>query len=442
MRKINKFFTILALVLILTSIGLSVVRAERSVGPKAYVFYFEGRIINEGLASAVLSALSRAESDNALLVLILDTPGGELAATEKIIRAFLNSRVPIIGFVYPKGAAAWSAGTLILISCHIAAMAPGTMIGAAQPITYGAEGFQPLNYSKIINPIVEMAETVSRERGRNQTAARLFVQRNLTLNDEEALRSNVIDLVAENVGDLLMKIDGMEVKVAGEVVKINTKGFTIEKYEWSISDILSNALADPLLANLLFMLGFYILLLSLITGHYPIVAVGLLLLILGLMGLGFSINTISTLLIIVGVVLVVIEMITPGFGIIGTTGIIMLALGFLLLPIYLPQTWFIGPEFFFRFIVAGILIIVAGSAFFAFALYKVIKAKKARPVIWSIIGAKGKALDDLGPGKEGFVMVEGEYWMAFSDEEIKAGEEIVVVGKVGPKLKVKKVSRK
>ncbi|RLG73982.1 MAG: nodulation protein NfeD, partial [Thermoprotei archaeon] len=255
-------------------------------------------------------------------------------------------------------------------------------------------------------------------------------------------RSNVIDLVAENVGDLLMKIDGMEVKVAGEVVKINTKGFTIEKYEWSISDILSNALADPLLANLLFMLGFYILLLSLITGHYPIVAVGLLLLILGLMGLGFSINTISTLLIIVGVVLVVIEMITPGFGIIGTTGIIMLALGFLLLPIYLPQTWFIGPEFFFRFIVAGILIIVAGSAFFAFALYKVIKAKKAKPVIWSIIGAKGKSLDDLGPGKEGFVMVEGEYWMAFSDEEIKAGEEIVVVEKVGPKLKVKKVSRK
>ena len=74
--------------------------------------------------------------------------------------------------------------------------------------------------------------------------------------------------------------------------------------------------------------------------------------------------------------------------------------------------------------------------------YKVIKAKKAKPVIWSIIGAKGKSLDDLGPGKEGFVMVEGEYWMAFSDEEIKAGEEIVVIGKVGPKLKVKKVSRK
>ncbi len=442
MRLINKFFTILALVLLLVALCSPLIRAQHTVGPKAYVFYFDGKTINEGLASAILAALNMAEKENALLVLVLDTPGGELTATEKIIRAFLNSKVPVIGFVYPKGAAAWSAGTLILLSCHIAAMSPGTMIGAAQPIGYGPSGFEPLNYSKIINPIVEMAETVSRERGRNQTAAGLFVRRNLTLNDEEALRSNVVDLIAENIGDLLMKIDGMEVKTAVGKVRIDTKGFTIVKYEWSIGDMLTNVLADPLLANLLLMLGFYILLLSLITGHYPVVAIGALLFILGLLGLGFSINTISTLLIIVGVVLLIIEMVTPGFGIIGTTGVVMLALGFLLLPIYLPQTWFVTPEFYFRFVVAGVIIAIAGSAFFAFALYKIIKARKAKPIIWSVAGSKGKALDDLGPGREGFVMVEGEYWMAFSDEEIKAGEEIIVVEKVGPKLKVKKVSKK
>lgn len=441
MKQYKKFFMI-TLVITISILNLATILAQPTVGPKVYVFNFDGRMINQGLASALISALSTAERENAVLLLILDTPGGELDATDKIIRAILNAKVPVIGYVYPKGAAAWSAGTIILLSCHIAAMAPGTMIGAAQPITYGPQGYQPVNMSKIVNPIVEIIETISKERGRNETAAKYFVTKNLTLNYEEALKNNVTDLIAENIPDLLMKLDGKEIKTVEGLKKLDLKGYIIQKYEWSIGDILSNVLADPLLANLLLMLGFYILLLSLITGHYPMVAIGVFLFLLGLLGLGFSINTISTLLIIVGVVLFVIEMVTPGFGVIGTTGIIMIALGFLLLPIYLPQTWIVSPEFYLRFLIAGITIAVVGSAFFAFALYKVIKVRKAKPIIWSIIGAKGKALDDIGPGKEGFVLVEGEYWMAFSDENIKAGDEIVVVEKVGPKVKVKKTITK
>jgi len=212
----------------------------------------------------------------------------------------------------------------------------------------------------------------------------------------------------------------------------------LEEYKWSLGEMLSNTLADPLIANILLMLGFYILLISLFTGHYPMIAVGLLLFILGLFGMGFTINTISSILIIAGVILLVIELVTPGFGILGTTGIVMIALGFILLPIYLPESWYVTPEFYLRFLTAGLIIGFLASGFFAFVIYKVVKAKRAKPLIWTIVGTKGKALDDISPGKEGFVLIDGEYWMAISDEKISAGDEVVVVDKVGPKLKVRK----
>lgn len=430
--------TIIFLLLFLLLTAISVVKAETVVGPKVYVFRFEGRIINQGLATALINALNKAESENAILLLIIDTPGGELDATEKIVKAILNSAIPVVGYVYPRGATAWSAGTIILLSCHIAAMAPGTAIGAAQPVMYGPEGFQPINYSKIINPVAELVQTISKERGRNETAAYEFVTKNLTLNYEEALKNHVIDVVADNIPDLLIKINGLTVKTPYGKIEINTKGYMIEEYGWSLGEVLSNTLADPLIANILLMLGFYILLISLFTGHYPMVAVGLLLFILGLFGMGFAINTVSSILIIVGVILLVIELVTPGFGVLGTTGIIMIALGFILLPIYLPQSWYITPEFYLRFLTAGLIIGFLASGFFAFVIYKVVKAKRAKPLIWTIVGAKGKALDDISPEKEGFVLIDGEYWMATSDEKINAGDEVVVVDKIGPKLKVKK----
>ncbi len=437
MKKV--FVKKIIIFLLVVTLTLSyVTKAETTVGPKVYMFKFDGKIINQGLAAALINALNKAEAENAILLLIIDTPGGELDATEQIVKAILNSKVPVVGYVYPRGATAWSAGTIILLSCHIAAMAPGTAIGAAQPVMYGPEGFQPINYSKIINPVAELVQTVSKERERNETAAYEFVTKNLTLNYEEALKNNVIDLIADNIYDLLYKINGMVVKTPYGNVVISTKGYSLEEYGWSIGEILSNTLADPLLANILLMLGFYILLISLFTGHYPLIAIGLLLFILGLFGMGFTINTISSVLIIAGVILLVIELVTPGFGILGTTGVVMIALGFILLPIYLPESWYITPEFYFRFLIAGLIIGFLASGFFAFIIYKVVKARRAKPMIWSIVGVKGKALDDISPDKEGFVLVEGEYWMAVSDEEIKAGDEIVVVEKIGPRLKVKK----
>jgi len=435
-KRISKITIFLLIALLITAI--SIVEAETYAGPKVYVFRFDGKTINQGLATALINALNKAESENAILLLIIDTPGGELDATEQVAKAILNSAIPVVGYVYPRGATAWSAGTIILLSCHIAAMAPGTAIGAAQPVMYGPEGFQPVNYSKIINPVAELVQTISKERGRNETAAYEFVTKNLTLNYDEALKSNVIDIVADNIPDLLSKINGITVKTPYGEVKINTKGYMLEEYKWSLGEMLSNTLADPLIANILLMLGFYILLISLFTGHYPMIAVGLLLFILGLFGMGFTINTISSILIIAGVILLVIELITPGFGILGTTGIVMIALGFILLPIYLPESWYITPEFYLRFLTAGLIIGFLASGFFALVIYKVVKAKRAKPLIWTIVGAKGKALDDIPPGKEGFVLIDGEYWMAISDEKISAGDEVVVVDKIGPKLKVRK----
>ncbi len=399
-------------------------------------------MIGPGKSCYVDDALRLAEARNAVLLVELNTPGGYLEDGFHIAEAFYRANVPVVGFVVDRWAL--SAGTLILLSTHIAAMQPGTTIGSMQPVEYNpATGtYQPVNESKILNPILAKVEVYAGSRGRNVTAAKAFVLENLNLKAEEALKYHVIEVVASDIRDLLNKIDGWNVTLYnGETIKLNTKGASIIEYGPSIRCLLLDSLSDPLVNGLLMSLGFMILLFSIISGHYYSVPIGLLLLLLGLVGSGFNVNIVALFILFVGALLFAIELVTPGFGVLGITGIIMLAIGFILLPLGVPG-WFVGnpEEYYQMIIITGIALGLFLGGITAFILYKVIQARRRKPRLWVLEGKIGRALDPIGPGRQGFIIVEGEYWMAESEDEIKPDEYVVVVGRKGRLLVVRKAT--
>ena len=173
----------------------------------------------------VIEALESARLANAqALIITLNTPGGGLDETKRILEDIDASPIPVIGYVYPKGATAWSAGTLILLGTDIAAMAPNTIIGSAQPVEVTSEGLKPITEDKIVNAVVALAEEKARQHGRNVTAAGYFVTKNLNLDAEQAKNMSVIEVVSPGIDDLLTKVDGMRVK--GRVLKTSGAAFS------------------------------------------------------------------------------------------------------------------------------------------------------------------------------------------------------------------------
>lgn len=399
--------------------------------------------INYGTQYLLDEALNEAEKLDAPLIMILDTPGGLLDSANNMIKLIRNSNVPVIGFVYPSGAQAWSAGTLILLATHIAAMAPGTLIGAAQPVLYDPTTgtYKLINESKIINPIIGIITSLAEDRGRNVTAAELFVRENLYLTAEKALEYHVIEVIAHNVNDLLNKINGWTVKLDnGREYVLKTSGAVLLRYDGSIRVYVVRVLSDPIINSLVATLGVLMLIFGLLSGHYLVVPLAIGLIILSLIGTGFSINAVSLALLIIGAAALAIEMFTPGFGILGFTGIILIALSIALLPMLNPG-WLISSEYQAILFWTGVSLGIGLGGFMGFILYKIIKVKRQPHKIMTIPkGSHGKALDDIGPEKPGFVLVEGEYWKAISDEEIHRGDRVIVIGKDGPLLKVRKLS--
>lgn len=171
-------------------------------------------------------------------------------------------------------------------------------------------------------------------------------------------------------------------------------------------------------------------------------ALGALLIIVGLLGSGLNPNIASLALIGLGAILIFIELNTPGFGVIGGVGIIMIALGIVILPAVPGVEGFTAsPDYLNRILLYVYAMGLAAGALTAFVSYKILKAKSAKPYLWRLEGARGEAIDDISPDKPGFVIVEGEYWKAVSEEHVRRGEEVEVVEKVGANLKVRKVRK-
>ncbi|MGC9514494.1 NfeD family protein [Methanocrinis sp.] len=398
--------------------GVMVVALEGDITPAS----------DEIVAEAILQAEALGFE---AIIITLDTPGGGLAETKDITSQIERTSLPVIGYVYPSGATAWSAGTIILLASDVAAMVPGSIIGSAQPVSIGPTGTEPVNDTKVINAVVALAEEKARVHGRNTTAAREFVTTNLNLNAEDALDYGVIELVSPNLDSLMVEVDGMEAKNR----TLATRGAEIVRFEPSFRLQVLAVLSDPLLAGLLLIVGLYALIFGLSNPGLGAELVGVITLALGLIGLGFSVNLGALFLILLGIVLLLVELNSPGFGLLGAAGIACMITGsILLVPIGSPD-WYTPAEYKIDAFLALIAPTIVIGAFFVFALYKVAEARRRPTYSEKMELEVAEALDRIDP--KGHVIYNGEYWAAEAAEPIEAGEIVEVVGKERMVLKVR-----
>ncbi|HJX23493.1 MAG TPA: nodulation protein NfeD [Candidatus Bathyarchaeia archaeon] len=411
--------------------GITAVAQEASTN--AVVLDVKG-VIGVATTEYVSDGLGYAREINAQsLIILLDTPGGSLDATFEIVRLIERSEVPVITFVYPQGATGWSAGVFILLSSHVAAMAPGTVIGSSQPVSF--PGGEPIDDPKIINSLTQFLVERAGLHGRNETAAAEFVRENLNLGADQAEQFGVIEIKASTVESMMNLVDGLEVEVFERGrMKLQTAGAKLVNFNPSIRSMVLGFISEPTLAYLLFTLGVWILIFGLATTGPTGEVIGGILLVLGLIGLGFTVDLLVLFLLLVGGIFIVVEMLHPGLQIFGPAGIVCLVLGSLLLLRLDPSRWLVSQEWytFFFMVVVGVVAVMTGFA--CFILYKVFRLPKQRKTLKWVVGETGRTIDALKQGQEGYVQVGGEYWKAKANVPVEAGQIVTVVSKEGPTL--------
>ncbi len=389
--------------------------------------------------------LTKAERQGAILFVIeLNTPGGLAESMRKIIQRMEASPVPVAVYVYPPGGRAASAGAIITVASDIAVMAPGTNIGAAHPVqlggTPGAEqkdkDQKDVLQEKVLQDMLAFVRSIAKKKGRNVEVVEKMVKESLSLTAEEALEKGVIDFIAVDLKDLLTKVKGKKVKKLGREIVLNTENVQVTHLEPNFKEELLKIITNPTVAYLLLMIGFYGIFFELYNPGAVIPGVvGAISLLLGLYGLAMiDMNWLGLLLIILGILLFVLELITPTFGALAVGGIISLALGSLFL---------IDPESPYGEIPKSVIatVVFASALFFLIAGRFGLKAQKRKKLTGAegMIGEEGEAITDFKNGK-GKVLVHGEIWNAMSEQDIRKGDTVRVVGLKGLKLIVEKPS--
>jgi membrane-bound serine protease (ClpP class) len=373
------------------------------------------------------------------LIIVLDTPGGTLDAMQKITERMLNARVPVVVFVHPRGAGAGSAGTFILLAANIAAMAPGTTVGAAHPVDIGGEDIPADARAKATNFAASMIQSIAEQRRRNSEWAARAVRESIAATAQEALDQNVIDLLADDVNDLMTKMDGMVVETAAGEITLHTRRAGLFPIDMSRPEQFFHTLVNPNVAFVLLSLGLLAISVELYHPGATVPAiVGGVCLILAFVAMGnLPVNWGGAILIVASVILFIVDVKVNSLALtIG--GLVTFILGGFLLfrPFALPSPVLpqvsVSPVVIFT--LAGIL-----GAFFVFALGAAVRGRNY-PVIsgWEALsGAAGMAVSDLTP--TGQVHVRGELWTAVAQESpIREGDAVQVVGVEGLRLRVVK----
>src|SRR5438874_1375085 len=238
-------------------VGLGVMaQPQDASAPHVDVIVIDGTI-NPAVDDFIRESIGRAKLNRAqALVIQLDTPGGLLTSTRTIVKEILGAPVPVIVYVAPSGAGAGSAGVFITMAAHIAAMAPGTNIGAAHPVAGGGEEVKGVMGEKIENFTASFSESIAQKRGRNTEWAIQAVRKSVAITEKEALKKNVIDIVAKDVEDLLKQADGRKVDINGKDMALSVKDARVMRYEMSLKQKVLNTVADPNIAYILMMAGF------------------------------------------------------------------------------------------------------------------------------------------------------------------------------------------
>ena len=330
MKKINYSLAVMLLLLAwLAPWGAGPEAAARRV----YTLPAVGSI-NPGLAEFILDGIHTAEREQAeALVIQLDTPGGLDSSMRQIAQAIINAKVPVIVFVSPRGARAASAGLLIAEAAHVAAMAPGTNIGAAHPVSVGMGKMDKVMGEKVVNDMAAYGRALATDRGRNADWVEKGIRQSASLPAAEALRLKVIDVMAEDLEDLLKKVDGRQVLVAGKMRTLHTAGTPLREIPEGLRTRILKNIADPNIAFILMMVGLAGLYFEL--AHPGVVlpgAVGALCLLLAFFAFQtLPINFIGILLILLAFVLFILEFKVISYGLLTLGGVISLLLGSMML---------------------------------------------------------------------------------------------------------------
>jgi Nodulation efficiency protein NfeD len=395
-------------------------------------------IINPVSAEYIIDSIKTSEKESAqCLIIKLDTPGGLDTSMRQIIKEMLNTQVPIIVYVAPDGARAASAGVFITMAAHVAAMAPGTNIGAAHPVSMGGGKMSREMSEKVENDAVAYIQSIATKRKRNLEWAEKAVRESVSIKADEALKINVIDLVSPNLDDLLQKLDGRKVDIDGKKVILATKGATVRDLKMTLREKILATLTDPNIAYILMMLG--------VAGLYFELAhpgaifpgvIGAICLILAFYSFQvLSVNYAGILFIILAIILFLAEIKVASYGLLSIGGTLSLLLGSLML--FDSSSPYLRPS------LAVLLATIAiTAAFFMTVATIAFRAYIRKPASGSegMIGLAGVATSRIAPS--GKVFVHGEYWNAESEEVIDEGAGVEVIGIKGLQVKVKKLTKK
>ncbi len=404
--------------------------------PKTVVVATLKGTINPFTADFVKTAIESAQRQKAgVVVIVIDTPGGLLNSTQEIVKDILNSPVPVVAYVSPSGATAASAGTFIVLASHIAAMAPGTSIGAAQPVTSEGKAKEGKAGKKIENFAASYIKSIAEKRNRNAKWAVSAVRESSSVTWEYAVKKNIVDLAAKDMNSLLEKIDGTEIQIGNGIRKLSTSGAKILTHKMSTRQRVGNILGSPDIAYLLLSLGSIGILMEIYNpgSIFPGV-VGLIALMLAFASLQIlPFNYAGLGLIAVGMGLMVAEVFMTSYGLLALGGIISLLAGGVLL---------FDPEETGGLRVGYEALATVGATFgllFAFVVFSIMRSSKISYLGGeeAFAGREGRVVDWDGDG--GIVFVSGEYWKAESDDALSKGSPVVLLGKErGLKVKVKR----
>jgi membrane-bound serine protease (ClpP class) len=387
--------------------------------------------VDAGSAAYLVDCVERAQqSGQEALLVQIDTPGGSLDSTRIIVAAFLRSRVPVLAWVGPGGAHAGSAGVFITLAAHIAAMAPGTNIGAAHPVDLGGgdpESAGKHMAKKIENDTAAFAESIAHQRGRNETWATQAVRESASLTADNAVKLKVVDFLAVTESEVLRQADGRKVTTSDGEHLLRTKSAKLLPFEPTLGQRFVHLLASPSLAYLLFLIGGLGIAIEL--SHPGMIApgiVGAACLVLALVAFSaLPIRAGAVILLLLGVGMLFAELFVS-HGVLALGGAVFLALGGVLLIDRFNPRWFIEPSF-------GLALswVLPTAAFLGgAAAYVVVRGAQARRMPQrggdaGLVGEVGKALTQV-TARGGEVFVHGERWQAVSEKEIPEGAPVVV----------------
>ena len=440
----------IAVGIMMMSVGAFAMSAPVADSSRVVVIQIEDQAITPVTEGFIDRIIREAEEEKAdCLVIELDTPGGLMESTRKIVKRIIASEVPVVLYVYPAGARAASAGVFISLSAHVAAMAPGTHIGAAHPVQLGGLPGGPAETpdttaardsavmeEKILNDTIAWVRSLAALRGRNADWAERAVRHSESIPEDEASRLNVIDVVASDVGELLEAIDGRVVDLPTGPDTLVTSNAVIRQAEMWWGEKLLGVISNPNIAFLLIIFGFYGILFELYTPGWGVGGtVGIICLLSGFFALAIlPVNYTGLALIILALAMFVAEVFVTSFGALTFGGVICLILGGVML--------IDSPLQIMRISLAVLIpVSLATAAITFFLLGKVVAAHRKRVLtgIEGMVGLAALADVDFVPreGKyAGFVRVHGELWKALSERPVEAEQSVWVAAVDGLTLKV------